>query len=116
MTPKEMKKQNLRKQKEFIDSLIDRFSKRADGEAAVPYIGELYPEVKERFEQEGWYVYKANETLKGMPIYIFSCANETLTPEELEEAWAYKEPEDEESDQEELPDLLKVLLNMAKPD
>lgn len=118
MTPKEMKKQNLRKQKEFIDSLIEGFSKKADGDAGVPYIGELFPEVKERFEQEGWDVRKADETHKGLPIYIFSCANVTLTPEELKEAWDYEEHEEEnDSDPEDgIPDFLGMLFGMAKPD
>ena len=93
MLAKEIKIRNLIRQREFIKKQLDLTL--LNGNAAVSYVGEVFPENLDYFhDEEGYDVQRldSKEILTanmGMPIYVFSSSDVKLTPEELEKAESY---------------------------
>lgn len=104
MLAKELKIKNLKKQREYIKARITASKK--DGDPAFVYIGYVFPEVINYFEEkEGISVTEVKGEIltalvKGMPVYRFTPKEDvTLTEEELKAAEEMTEdlsPEEEE--------------------
>ena len=97
MLAKEIKIKNLKQQREFIESELKCLSlfPRNNGNPSYVYIGNLFPEVSEYFEQQGFVVSQVmtldgnSEVLTdtGCPAYLFTISDELmLSEEELKEA------------------------------
>ena len=97
MLAKEIKIKNLKQQREFIESELKCLSlfPRNDGDPSYLYIGNLFPEVSEYFEQRGFDVSQvmtldgSSEVLTdtGYPVYLFTISDELiLNGNELKEA------------------------------
>lgn len=120
MLAKELKIKNLRKQREFIEEQLSNANCREDGATTYRYIGNIYPEVIEYFEEEGFAVTKVQNDLltamtEGKPVYVFSVRDDLkLTDEELKEAEAY-EVKKEYAPEEKADDFLEMLLGSGHP-
>ena len=93
MLAKEIKIRNLKRQREFIKKQLDLTL--LNGNAAVSYVGEVFPENVEYFVDEGGFSIQKIDSERvlaenmGMPIWVFSARSVELTPEELEKAESY---------------------------
>lgn len=99
MLAKEIKIKNLRKQREFIEKQLSHTTSKEDGDTAYRYVGHVYPEVIEYFENEGFMVTKIESDMltmmtKGLPVYLFTVGEVKLSDEEMKEAESYYEPEE----------------------
>lgn len=114
MLAKEIKIKNLKKQREFIRKQLANAAAMEDGDISYVYIGYIFSEVVEYFENEGFKVERIEDKLpiplaKGRPAYLFTINDDIeLTKEELEEAEVYEleEPEEPEDSIESLLDCL----------
>ena len=94
MLAKEIKMANIKKQREFIKAQLKKVSlTNNDGDTSYPYVGHLFPEVKQYFKKEGFKIVEFNnDTIasltKGRSIHLFTVNDETvlLSYKELEEA------------------------------
>lgn len=95
MLAKNLKIKNLKRQRKFITDQIEEMVKNPprDGNTSFLYIGNIFPENRKYFEQEGFNITLLNyleytSESKGMPIYRFSVKDEIiLEEEELEKAY-----------------------------
>ena len=93
MLAKEIKMANIKKQREFIEAQLKKVSlTNDDGDTSYPYVGHLFPEVKQYFKKEGFKIVEFNSDsitslTKGRSIYLFTIEDEVeLSDAELEEA------------------------------
>lgn len=116
MLAKDIKIKTLKKQREFIKEQLSHVDFQKDGNPAYCYIGYIYPEVINYFEEEeGLLVSQVHSDLlsvltKGMPVYRF-IPNIKLSDEEMKQAEAYNPEEPKDDSAEDLPDFLKFLLD-----
>ena len=106
MLAKEIKIQNLKRQREFIKAQLSKMlnSPREDGDPAYRYVGQVFPEVIDYFSKEGFKVelITSSDSLaaatKGMPVYLFTISESViLSEEELKRAEEVEyNPDDEE--------------------
>lgn len=99
MLAKELKIKTLKKQREFIKrELSDMADNSADGNVYYLYIGNLYSDVIEYFEKEGFdvkrieYPERCFEVTKGLPAHLFTIKNTHMNEKERVQAEEY-EPE-----------------------
>lgn len=83
MLAKELKIQNLKRQREFIKSrielLINEPSK--DGDTALVYVGHVLPEVTAFLQGEGFCVNKVSSgtiETQYLPVYLFTISDKTI--------------------------------------
>ena len=92
MLAKELKIRNLKRQREHIKNALSSVdSVRKDGNTAYGYAGDLYPEVRKYFEDEGFTITKIESDKLtsmngGLPTYIFTVGEVELTEGELKQA------------------------------
>ena len=102
MLAKDIKIQNLKRQREFIrEQLLTKAAGFAyDGDVAYTYVGYIFPEVKMYFEGEGFdveevYVEELDAKFGGKPIHLFTPRdNIKLTADEQTMAEEVEPPED----------------------
>ena len=89
MLAKELKIQNLKRQREFIKSNVELMIKEPDkdGDTTFVYVGHVLPEVITYFEKEGFCVEKVSagtiET-RYLPAYLFTISDQTILNEDEE--------------------------------
>ena len=97
MLAKEIKIRNLKQQREFIRRMLELHKSipEIDGNTAYCYEGELFPEVIEYFEKEGFTIrqfFSADGEWEavsdeGFPMYLFTIDDEIeLSEEEMKQA------------------------------
>ena len=93
MLAKEIKIQNVKKQRTFIEhQLTENSIVNKDGDISYTYVGYLFPEVRKYFEDEGFVItdFISNEIAphtQGRTIHVFTLSDElTLSDEDWEEA------------------------------
>ena len=89
MLAKNLKIKNLKRQRKFITDKIEDMVKNPprEGNTSFLYIGDIFPENRKYFEQEGFNITLLNyleytSESKGMPIYRFSVKDEIILEEE----------------------------------
>lgn len=112
MLAKELKIKTMKRQREFILRQLSNADNRDDGDTAYRYVGHIYPEVIEYFENEGFVVTQVNSELmsaisRGLPVYVFTVGDIKLSEEELKRAEAYETKKAEENFDKDLSDFLK---------
>ena len=118
MLAKEIKIKMLKMQREFIENRLKKIpAERKDGDSSYVYVGDIYPEVINYFESEGFVVTLVKSELvqaftKGKPLYIFTIdKNIALTQEELKQAEEYEENNEEDQLEDSMEiELLKELF------
>lgn len=87
MLAKELKIQNIKRQREFIKSrfelLINEPNK--DGDTAFVYVGHVLPEVTAFFQVEGFCVEKVSSgtiETQYLPVYLFTISDQTILDKE----------------------------------
>lgn len=95
MLARDLKIKNLKRQREFIQKQIIGRARMEDGCVIGKYVGNIYPEVIEYFEKEGFVITKIESELLtaihgGLPTNIITVGNLKLTEEELKEAENYE--------------------------
>lgn len=89
MLAKELKIQNIKRQREFINSRFELLINEPckDGNTAFVYVGHVLPEVITYFEKEGFCVEKVSagtiET-RYLPAYLFTISDQTILNEDEE--------------------------------
>ena len=93
MLAKEIKIQNVKKQRTFIEhQLTENSVVNKDGDISYSYVGYLFPEVRKFFENKGFVItdFISNEIAvhtQGRTIHVFTLSDElTLSDEDWEEA------------------------------
>ncbi len=88
MLAKELKIQNIKRQREFITGLLEH--PKQDGNTACVYYGYVFPEVIAYFQEEGFRVDEVSsgtDTSQFYPVYLFTISDKlTLNKDEKEKA------------------------------
>lgn len=121
MLGKEVKIATIMKQRRFIEQQLKDAPKRSkDGDVSYRYVGHVYPENIEFFQNEGFFVYEPSNDLlsamaHGLPVYIFIPDDEKiiLTEEELKQAEEAITATGKDTDTAEIEDpLLRFILGL----
>ena len=80
---KELKIQNLKRQREFIKSTVELMIKEPDkdGDTTFVYVGHVFPEVIAYFQGEGFCVKKVSDgtiETRYIPVYLFTISDKTI--------------------------------------
>lgn len=83
MLAKELKIQNLKRQREFIKSRIELLINEPseDGDTALVYVGHVLPEVIAFLQGEGFCVNKVSSgtaETRYLPVYLFTISDKTI--------------------------------------
>lgn len=89
MLAKELKIQNLKRQREFIKSNVELMIKEPDkdGDTTFVYVGHVFSEVIAYFQGEGFCVKKVSDgtiETRYIPVYLFTISDQTILNEDEE--------------------------------
>lgn len=121
MLGKEVKIATIMKQRRFIEQQLKDAPKRSeDGDVSYRYVGHVYQENIEFFQNEGFFIYQpCSDSLTanthGLPVYVFIPDDEKiiLTKEELKQAEEAIKATGKDTDTSEIENpLLRMILDL----